>query len=278
MFTVLTMCTPHSVFAQMKLVPIEEPRTMETRLFASADQTLVQKYMPTGGAPASMSSFVLFAGEETILFDAGLGGETWVKKLTDAGVQPENVKYIFLTHSHGDHIGGLLQDAARRFPNAKVLCSALEYEHWKPTPSFAKIKSAYGQDFETTFKFDDVVFENSKLKIKALDAVGHTPGHTAFLIEPKDTAKEKVLIVGDLLHAAALQFPAPEVCSQYDRDHEKTVASRKRILDFAAQEKIPVAGMHFPAPHVLLVEKNDQGGYTFRAVPEPGWQSAPNGQ
>ena len=263
MFTILALCATRSAFAQMKLVPIEETsRTMEAELFASADQTLVKKYMPTGGAPASMSSFVLFAGEEPILFDAGLGGETWVKKLTEAGVKPENVKLILLTHMHGDHIGGLLKGNERRFSNAKLLCSAPEYEHWKPTPSFAKIKSAYGQDFEQTFKFDEVVYENSELKIKALDAVGHTPGHTVFLIE---TQKEKLLIVGDLLHAAALQFPAPEVCSQYDRDHEKTVASRKRILDFAAQEKIPVAGMHFPAPHVLLVEKNDQGGYVFRA-------------
>jgi glyoxylase-like metal-dependent hydrolase (beta-lactamase superfamily II) len=251
-----------------------------------------------------MSSFVLFAGEETILFDAGLGGETWVKKLTDAGVQPESVKLILLTHMHPDHIGGLLKENVtaqqraesgfrpehvRRFPNAKILCAKPEYDHWitsqikitevggiqhidildsKWSQQIA-IRMVYGGLNFTTFNFDDVVFENSKLKIKALDAVGHTPGHTAFLIE---TQKEKLLIVGDILHAAALQFPAPEVCSRYDMDAEKTVASRKRILDLATQEKIPVAGMHFPAPHVLLVEKNDQGGYTFRAGSVPDGQ------
>ena len=279
MFAILALCATNSAFAQMKLVPIEEtPRTMEAELFASADQTLVQKYMPTGGAPASMSSFVLFAGEETILFDAGLGGETWVKKLTDSGVQPESVKLILLTHMHPDHIGGLLQGNERRFLNARVRAAEPEFNYWytitssvdnsfltfKPrTKQLEQIQQAYGQNGGlATFKFDMVVFENSEVKIKALDAVGHTPGHTAFLIESQ---KEKLLIVGDILHAAALQFPAPGVCSRYDMDAEKTVASRKRILDFAAQEKIPVAGMHFPAPHVLLVEKNDQGGYTFRA-------------
>jgi len=265
------MCATSSAFAQINIIPVEEaPRPMVAGVFASADQTLVQKYMPEGSAPASVSSFVLVAGEEAILFDAALGGETWVKKLTDAGVKPESVKLILLTHMHGDHLGGLVQGNARRFPHAKVLSATPEHEHWLPkegqprSAQLANIKSAYGQDFEKTFKFDEEVFANASVKVKAVDASGHTPGHTAFLIESQG---EKLLIVGDLLHAAALQFPAPEVCARFDMDPEKAVAARKRVLDFAAQEKIPIAGMHFPAPHIGKVEKNGQGGYTFRTTP-----------
>jgi beta-lactamase superfamily II metal-dependent hydrolase len=84
-------------------------RTMDAALFAATDPETLKKYMPEGGAPASISSFVLFTGEDTILFDTGNGGELWVKKLTDLGVKPESVKHIFLTHMHGDHIGGLLE-------------------------------------------------------------------------------------------------------------------------------------------------------------------------
>jgi len=272
MFAIVATCVTHSAFAQIKIIPIDESpgRPMAAGVFASADQTLVGKYMPSGSAPTSMSSFVLFAGEEAILFDAALGGETWVKKLTDAGVKPENVKLILLTHMHGDHIGGLLQGNDRRFPQAKVLSATPEYEHWLPkegevrNQQIAKIKSAYGQDFEKTFKFDEVVFENSEVRVKALDASGHTPGHTVFLIESVGTSGDKLLILGDLLHAVALQFPVPEACARFDMDTEKAVAARKRILDFAAQEKIPVTGMHFPAPYIGKVEKNDQGGYIFR--------------
>jgi len=287
-----------------RLAAIDESpgRTMDAALFPTTDPEILKKYMPEGGAPASISSFVLFTGEDTILFDTGNGGELWVKKLTDLGVKPESVKYIFLTHMHGDHIGGLLTEnvtpelmtesglrgsQARRFPNAKILCAKPEYDHWitsqievtevgggqhieichsKWSQQIA-IRMVYGSDF-TTFNFDDVVFENSELKIKALDAAGHTPGHTVFLIEPKNVvqgagAKERVLIIGDLLHAAALQFPVPEACARFDMDTTKAIASRKRLLDFAAQEKIPVAGMHLPPPHIGTVKKNDQGGYVW---------------
>jgi len=286
-----------------KLVAIDESpgRTMEAGLFAATPPETVKKHMPEGGAPASISSFVLFTGEDTILFDTGNGGELWLKKLTELGVKPDSVKLILLTHMHGDHIGGLLTEnvtpklmtesglqgsQARRFPNAKILCAKPEYEHWitsqikitevegvkqidilrsKWSQQIAISMVYGGRDF-TTFNFDDIVYENSELKIKAIDAMGHTPGHTAFLIEPKDEKKEKVLIIGDLLHAAALQFPVPEACARFDMDHEKAIASRKRLLDFAAQGKIPIAGMHLPPPHIGTVKKNDQGGYVWEPL------------
>jgi len=252
-----------SAFAQdFRVAALHEnpDRTMNASLFSSADPEAVKKYMPDGGAPASVSSFVLFAGKDTVLFDTGNDGEAWGKKLTDLGVKPENVTLILLTHMHGDHIGGLLQGDARRFPNAKVLAATSEYDHYllrerQPQGAqFGKIKAAYGQDF-AKFNFDDEVFANSLVKIKALDAVGHTPGHTVFLIEPKQAGEEKLLIIGDLLHAAALQFPVPEACASFDADKAKAVASRKRILDLAAQEKIPVGGMHLPPPSVGTVKK-----------------------
>ena len=240
---------------------------MNAGTFASADPAIIKQYMPDGSAPASMSSFVLFTGEDTILFDAALGGEPWNKQLTELGIKPENVKLILLTHFHGDHIGGLLQGDTRRFPNAKVLSSVPEYEsgfpkNGTPQPQLDKIQSAYGKDF-TTFNFDDQVFTNSSVKVKALDASGHTPGHTVFLIE---STKNKLLIIGDLLHAAALQFPAPDVCASFDRDTEKAITTRKRILDFAAQEKIPIGGMHFPPPNIGTVKKDDKGRYEFELI------------
>lgn len=269
---IVTMCITPSLLAQQngfRITAINEApgRTMDAGLFATTAPETTKKYMPTGNAPASVSSFVLFAGEDTILFDTGNGGELWVKTLTDLGVKPESVTLILLTHTHGDHTGGLLQGNTRRFPNAKLLCAVPEYEHWLPqnvsaTSLPGRIKTAYGQSF-TTFKFGDEVFANAEVKIKALDAAGHTPGHTVFLIEPKDTAKEKMLIFGDLLHAAALQFPVPEACARFDMNHEKAIASRKMILDFAAQENIHVAGMHLPSPSVGTVKKNGQGGYDW---------------
>ena len=269
----ITMCAAPPLLAQdFRVVAIDDApgRTMNAGIFSSADPEIVKKYMPDGGAPASVSSFVLFAGEDMILFDTALGGEAWQKGLTDLGIKPENVKLILITHFHGDHVGGLLRGDARRFPNAKVLVSTPEYDFYLTRErqpqgmQFGKIRTAYGQDF-ATFKFDDEVFANSLVTVKALDAVGHTPGHSAFLIESKQKDTEKMMILGDLLHAVALQFPAPEACASYDVDMEKAVAARKRILDRVAQEKIPVGGMHFPPPSIGTIEKNDQGGYEYHA-------------
>ena len=245
----------------LKVVAIDESpgQTMDAGLFASTNPETVKKYMPDGTAPASRSSFVLFADEDTVLIDTGVGGEIWFKKLTDLGVKPKNVKLILLTHFHGDHIGGLFQENARRFLNAKVLASTPEYDS-KGAP-FEKIKAAYGDDF-VKFNFGDEVFTNSWVQVNAIDASGHTPGHAAFLLESKQKESDKLLIIGDLIHAAALQFSVPESCASYDNDQTTSIVARKRLLDFAALRKIPIGGMHLPPPSVGMVTKKDQG-YLF---------------
>jgi glyoxylase-like metal-dependent hydrolase (beta-lactamase superfamily II) len=270
LFLISAMCIAAiSVFSSalaqsFKVVAIDESpgQTMKAETFSSADPEAVKKYMPEGNAPASRSSFVLFAGKDTVLIDTGAGADAWFKKLTDLGIKPESVKLILITHFHPDHIGGLFQGDARRFPHAKVLASTPEYD--SQGAPFEKIKAVYGGNF-VKFNFDDEVFANPLVKVKALDASGHTPGHAVFLIEAKQKEEDKLLIIGDLLHAAALQFPVPEACASYDMDREKAVAARKRILDFAAQEKILIGGMHLPPPSIGTVKKLDKG-YTFELV------------
>jgi glyoxylase-like metal-dependent hydrolase (beta-lactamase superfamily II) len=247
---------------------------MSDDLFATADQDAVRKYMPDGTAPASVTTFVMFAGEDIVLFDAGLGNELWEQKLTEAGVKPEDVKLILLTHTHGDHIGGLRKDGVRRFPNAQIRLSRQELEHWMPLIFLSRDTAADRRqqgapyhilDAYTTiasFSFGDIVFENAFVKVTAKDAVGHTPGHTVFLIEPKVEGQERLLILGDLLHATALQFPVPEACARFDRDMPQAVIARKRILDFAVENNIAIAGMHFPPPSIGMVRK-EGNGYVF---------------
>ncbi|MDR3234731.1 MAG: MBL fold metallo-hydrolase [Planctomycetaceae bacterium] len=260
MSVVMLSILPQFGFSQedFRIIAVNEAaRTMEKSLFASADPAVVNQYIPNG-APASMSSMVLFAGADTVLFDTGLGGEAWFKQIKALGIKADTVKLILLTHLHPDHIGGLFDDNARRFPNAAVRCALPEYVGTGAAQN--KIKAVYGAAFENPFGYGETVFNNGTVKIKALDAAGHTPGHTAFLIE---SAKKKCLVAGDLLHAAALQFPKPEICSSYDSDPAAAVASRKRILNLAAEGNIPIGGMHFPAPNFGTVQKDGSGGYIF---------------
>jgi len=162
---------------------------------------------------------------------------------------PENVDAVLITHLHGDHFGSLQKDGAAVFTKAKVYLSAKELEYFTKTNVNQGAKAAlapYGSKV-STFEPGEL---GKKLKeilpgISPISAYGHTPGHTIFLIENK---KDKLLIIGDLLHIALVQFPLPEISASYDMDQKGAAAVRRQVLDYAAKNKIPVAGMHIVYP------------------------------
>ena len=251
-------------------------------IFPTVDKATFDKYAVDGKMPSSVSAFCspdLKGGY--VLFDAALGAPDGklvenLEKAMGGKYEPEKVRHVFLTHMHGDHIGGLMDGDARRFPNAKVYCSEPEAEYWSTQNNamVEKVKKAYGKDFRT-FPFRESFYFIDKTKTKTpgkqppvvevigLDAAGHTPGHTVYYI---GAGNGVFIILGDLLHAAALQFPHPEICAKYDMDPEEAVKSRRRILDMAAKHNIPVAGAHIPAPGMGFVKKNADGGYEFTPI------------
>ena len=97
----------------------------------------------------------------------------------------------------------------------------------------------------------------------AIEATGHTPGHSVFLVESEG---KSLLILGDLIHAAVLQFPLPDECASYDMDASAAVKTRKLILAMAAAKDIPVAGMHIPFPGMGRV-KVEGKGFGFTPLP-----------
>ena len=254
------------------------PANMPATLFnKNADPAVVKKYLPRNSAPATVTAFALKQGDTVILMDAGYGSAgpvlgALVPTMAKAGVTPDMVSLVLLTHMHPDHIGGLItKEGARVFPKAKVMVSAPEAAFWlgtEPTQEkkvafelAAKVKAAYGDDFLTPFAFGDTVAPG----VTALDASGHTPGHTAYLVESEG---QSVLVVGDLLHAAALQFPEPSISSTYDMDPEKAAATRIKFLTMAAEKNLPMAGMHLPFPPVVLVKATGEKSFTFSPAAE----------
>ena len=97
--------------------------------------------------------------------------------------------------------------------------------------------------------------------IKAVPAVGHTPGHTAYQVESKG---ERLLILGDAVHSHAVQFARPEVAIEFDSDKKQAVATRKKLFAWAAKEKLLVSGMHLPFPGLGHVRAD---GKAFAWVP-----------
>jgi glyoxylase-like metal-dependent hydrolase (beta-lactamase superfamily II) len=126
------------------------------------------------------------------------------------------------------------------FKNAAVYAGKVEYDAWMndiPKNDLQKNIMALYKDSLHLFAFGDTLPHG----VRAMDAVGHTPGHTAFQFA-------NLIIVGDLMHGYALQKDHPEINSNYDMDKPKSAESRKRIMQYASDNKLLMAGMHLPAP------------------------------
>ena len=85
--------------------------------------------------------------------------------------------------------------------------------------------------------------------IRAIEAYGHTPGHLAFMIE---SGGKSILFWGDCAHHQVASLAHPEWHCVFDTDKEQGVATRRRIFDMAATDRLPVIGYHMPFPSLGL--------------------------
>ena len=218
-------------------------RLMESTLFADASDELIDSLKLADGIPSSMSTFLVKTDGVRILFDTGMGApdSRLLSGLASLGVTPADIKYLYLTHFHGDHIGGMMKGDSIVFPNAEVYASKVEYDAWLKMPSdrnaqVVKTMNAY-KDRLHLFEFGETLPGN----VVAMNAEGHTPGHTVY-------QAGKLLVIADLIHGAALQLEHPEICAAYDMDKDAAVKSRKHFLRYAKENGLTMAGMHLPPP------------------------------
>lgn len=221
-------------------------RRMSNSIFSGADSSEIEALSPEGGALSSMSCFLLQTDGKNILFDTANGNaeSLLLSSLKSLGVEPDGIDYIFITHFHGDHIGGMMQENTPVFKRAEVYVPKAEYDGWMAMPEERKAQvvstmSAYEERLHL-FNYEDSL----PCGIKAMDASGHTPGHTVYQVG-------NFLVIGDLIHGAAIQLKNPEICASFDMDIAKAVASRKKFLEYAKENKLTMAGMHLPAPAFL---------------------------
>lgn len=218
-------------------------RLMERTLFADASDELIDSLKLADGIPSSMSTFLVETDGVRILFDTGMGApdSRLLSGLASLGVTPADIKYLYLTHFHGDHIGGMMKGDSIVFPNAEVYASKVEYDAWLKMSSernaqVVKTMNAY-KDRLHLFEFGETLPGN----VVTMNAEGHTPGHTVY-------QAGKLLVIADLIHGAALQLEHPEICAAYDMDKDAAVKSRKHFLRYAKENGLTMAGMHLPPP------------------------------
>jgi glyoxylase-like metal-dependent hydrolase (beta-lactamase superfamily II) len=243
---------------------VESERDGNTGILVGADEAVLKRYIPAEGFKHTANAVLIKAPKQNILIDTGTGaGGIIVEKVKKLGVQPENIDAVLITHLHGDHFGSLQKDGTAVFSKAKIYLSAKEHEYFTKTnvnQGAVAALAPYGSKV-TTFEPGEL---GKKLKeivpgISPIAAYGHTPGHTLYLVE---NGKDKLLIIGDLLHIALVQFPVPEISATYDMDQKAAAAVRRQVLAYAAKNKIPVAGMHIVYPGTGGVSV-DGSGFKF---------------
>jgi glyoxylase-like metal-dependent hydrolase (beta-lactamase superfamily II) len=187
---------------------------------------------------------------QNILIDTGTGaGGIIIDKIKKLGVEPQDVNAVLITHLHGDHFGSLQTDGKAVFLNAKVYLSTKEHEYFTKTNVNQGAAAALAPYASQTVTFEPGQLGESLTEIlpgiTPIAAYGHTPGHTIFQIE---NSGAKFLVIGDLLHVAVVQFPVPEISATYDMNQSEAASVRRQVLNYAAQNKIPIGGMHIVYP------------------------------
>ena len=234
---------------EVEIHPIQDnvqPRMMQRALFQDAPDSLISALGLEEGIPASVCAFLVKTQGKEILFDAANGApdSQLLPKLSSLEVKPEDIDHIFITHLHGDHIGGLTAEDKAVFPNAQLHINTDELDAWMAMPAeqttrLKKIIELY-KDRLNAFTIEDTL----PCGIKAIEAYGHTPGHTVYQVGNN-------IIAGDIMHGTALQVDYPQYSARFDMDKEKAVETRKAIMKTAEDQGLKVYGMHFPEPYWL---------------------------
>jgi len=226
----------------------------------------------------AVNAFVVNVHGRLALIDTGSGttlGPTLGRlpqNLAAVGIAPDDIDTILLTHMHPDHSNGLTDDDGRPwFADAQVALHADDLAHWMDDGRMAQAKEWERPYFETA-RFQIKPYHD-RLKlfrggdvfpgVMAMPIPGHTPGHTAYAIS---SGSDSVLVWGDTVHIPDLQVPRPDVCMAFDTDPAAAAASRARVFDMSASDRLVVAGMHLHFPAFARMSRRN-GGYLL--TPEP---------
>lgn len=227
----------------------------------------------------SINSYLVNTGDSLTLIDAGARDylQPTVGRLMTSfaasGYTPDQVDRIVLTHMHPDHIGGIMDTSGKPvFPNATLHVHAADYAFFLDP----QMKAAVPPDFAVFF--DCAVASTAAYKKKTelfnfgddlghglsvIDMAGHTPGHSGFRIA---SGADELLVLGDIVHATALQFARPDWGIAFDTDGALAAMTRIRALEAAASDQSLIAGMHIPFRGIGHVSKSGTG-YQFHPVP-----------
>jgi glyoxylase-like metal-dependent hydrolase (beta-lactamase superfamily II) len=258
---------PHDP-AFIKDVTVDETKT-----------ALAKAGLTTDFMPIPLTVLVLKIGDKHIMIDAGSGVGQWQANATHlpanmkaAGIDRSQISTILISHFHPDHVWGLMEKGtnAAVFPEAELVVNSVEYRFWTEPGRVEKLPEGRRQagkriaDVFPTWKNWRLVESGSEVApgIQILEAYGHTPGHSVFLVT---SGPDQLMVSNDTMYVPALLAPHPEWQGAYDQDGPMAVVTRRKIVDRAIADRMMICGAHFPFPGLGTFVK-DGAAYAFAPV------------
>ena len=272
-----------ALFDGVALLPVQQLKGMPP---AKTQATLNTYHVPQtqDGVQTAVNAYLVRRDGELLLVDTGTAdcfgpalGQV-LGNLRAAGVRPEDVRHVLLTHAHPDHLCGVLTaDGQMAYPNATLWLSEADARYWLDPATRDRSPEAMHPLFDMArravapyqaaghFK---AVGDGDALPagVERVATPGHTPGHTSWRVHGSGQAS--LLVWGDVVHYHAVQLRHPEAAFEYDSDRRQAVASRKRLLAEVAERGEWVAGAHLPFPGIgHVVREGRRSAASYRWVP-----------
>ena len=246
---------------------------------ADVQAVLRDAFLPQDRLVIPFTVTFLDTGRDLVVFDSGNGvtaptatNGRMIANMRAAGIDPARVTRVVMSHFHGDHVNGLLNaEGAAAFPNAEVIVPEAEIAWWGDASN--ETRSPEGQRATFANSARRLGPYASRMRrigpdaevipgVRSVAAYGHTPGHTCYHIAD---GADQMMFVADTTNRPELLARRPDFHIVFDFDAVAAEATRRRIYDRVATDRIRVTGYHFPFPANGYLAK-EGSGYRFVAA------------
>jgi glyoxylase-like metal-dependent hydrolase (beta-lactamase superfamily II) len=237
---------------------------------------MADHFLPPNNVVIEQNVLAINTGEKLAVFETGMssvaatpGIGRLMQSLKAAGIEPADVDALIPTHAHIDHIGGIMAaDGSRNFPNAQIHIAQADFDFWTDDKRLGTPGESSGLAARKNLlpNRDRIVFykdgQDVLPGVQAMHTPGHTVGHTSFVI---NSGGQSLFLVGDITHHVLL-IEKPQMEVTFDTDARQGIATRMRVLDMLAAQKMPALVYHLPWPGIGHFAKQGDG-FQFLATP-----------